>query len=103
VDAPEVAPTSGRKAKAVLAPPPKSLADQIYDLISEEPRTEPELSKLIGSPRSSINQAANELRQQRRAVIITTGRGRGAMNVVFHPTTKDPFGWLFKHMGWKNS
>jgi hypothetical protein len=103
VDAPEAAPKSTRRGrKESLPPPPKSIADQIYDLIQEHPRTEPELSKLIGSPRSSVNQAANELRQQHRAVIVTTGRGRGAMNVVFHPSTKDPFGWLFKHMGWNH-
>lgn len=106
LDAPEAAPQSRRGRKAVaLPPPPKSLADQIYDLISVEPRTQPDLGRLLSvgdSPRarSSINQAVNDLVKQRRAVVISTGRGKGSMNVVFHPSQEDPFEWLFKRMGW---
>jgi hypothetical protein len=104
LDAPEAAPTSAR-GKRPAPPPPKSLADQIYDLISDEPRTEPDLARLLPSDRkprarSSINQAVNELVKQRRAVVISTGRGKGSMNVVFHPSQEDPFEWLFKRMGW---
>lgn len=101
VDRPGADAPQSRRASS--PPPKKSLADQIYDLILKEPHTEPELSKLLGHPKSSINQAAGTLATQRRAVVIKTGRGKGEMNVVFHPGTTDPFGKLFAKMGWTRS
>lgn len=81
---------------------PRELADQIYDLIRESPRTEPDLRELLGGrTRSTVNQAVNKLIGQKRAYVLKVGvAGKGSYNVVFADTTRSPLPWLHEHAGW---
>jgi hypothetical protein len=105
VDAPEAAPSSAPpaarrkpRARAVRAKP---IADQILDLVSEKPRSGPELSELIGSPRSSINQAVHALIEARRVLVLQEPPGRGSKTYVFPRGFKAPEEWLFRELGWE--
>lgn len=106
VDAPEAAPPSAQPSRrnsrpAVRRDKPKPIADQILELIQDEPRSGPELTELIGSPRSSVNQAVHLLVDQRRAFVLQNGRGRGTMSFIFPKGFKNPEEWLFAKLGWE--
>lgn len=105
VDAPDTAPKSSRRTAARGAPArserPKLIADQILELVQDEPRSGPELSELIGSPRSSINQEVHKLADTRKVFVLQNGRGRGAMSFVFPKGFKNPEEWLFRKLGWE--
>lgn len=105
LDAPESSaksdPASRRSKPPARREQPKPIADQILDLVQDEPRSGPELSELIGSPRSSINQAVHALVDQRKAFVLQNGRGRGAMSFVFPKGFKNPEEWLFRKLGWE--
>lgn len=105
VDAPEAAPATPPSRRGKRPPArrdrPAPIADQILDLIHEAPRSGPELGEIIGSPRSSINQAVHALVDQKRAFVLQNGRGRGAMSFVFPNGFKNPEEWLFRKLGWE--
>jgi hypothetical protein len=103
LDDPQTAPKSDPPSRRRVAREdrPKPIADQILDLVQDEPRSGPELSELIGSPRSSINQAVHALVDQRKAFVLQNGRGRGAMSFVFPKGFKNPEEWLFRKLGWE--
>lgn len=101
-DAPEAAPprrASKRPRKA--APKAAPIADQILELVQDEPRTGPELSEIIGSPRSSVNQAVHQLVEQRKVFVWTNGRGRGSMSFVFPRGYAQPAEWIAGKLGWE--
>jgi hypothetical protein len=91
---------NGRKPPARTAPA-RSIADQIIDLVQDEPRSGRELVELIGSPRSSVGQEVNKLRDQKKVFVWKEPPGRGATVYVFPRGYKDPAAWLVKKLGFE--
>jgi hypothetical protein len=102
LDAPEAAPVSAPPpSRSSKRKPARPIADQILDLVQDEPRSGAELIDLIGSPRSSVNQAIHLLEEQRKVYVIRQPPGRGATLFVFPRSYKDAPAWVLAKLGYE--
>ena len=105
VDSPAVTPASApppsRRGKRTPAHTHKpTIADQILDLVQDEPRSGAELIELFGA-RSSVNQAVHLLEEQRKVRVIRQPPGRGSTLFVFPRSYKgNPHAWVLAKLGY---
>lgn len=107
VDAPAVTPASvpppsrrGKRASVRSHKPAPTIADQILDLVQDEPRSGAELIELLGA-KSSVNQAVHQLEDQRKVHVIRQPPGRGATLFVFPRGYKgNPHAWVLAKLGY---